>query len=121
MLLACGGLLMMPSRARRALPWGAADIREHYSDSRFGSDFQRCLRARIDEPDFDAYAERLDLTRSYGAKGSDLPLSWTSCDENWWNPPDSLIGARFEHENGNDNYAMAAFHDGHVYFVAYGW
>ena len=121
MLLACGGLYVMPSRPRRALPWGATDIQEQDSDSRVGSDFQRCLRARIAESDFDGYAERLALTHTYSTEDSDLPLSWTSCNELWWNPPDSLTGARFEHENGDVYFAMAAFHNEYVYFVAFGW
>ena len=121
MVLSCGGLLLIPSRARRALPWGASDIREYYTDSRFGSDFQRCLRARIDESDFDAFADRLDLLRTYTKDDSDLPLNWTACDEPWWTPPDSLLGARFQHTDGDDYFALAKYHDGYVYFVAFGW
>ncbi|QDT01881.1 hypothetical protein K227x_02500 [Rubripirellula lacrimiformis] len=119
MLLVCSGRFIMLSRARRALPWTATGVQEHYQDSRFGSDFQRCLRARINESDFDAFAKRLDLTRTYGADDESLPISWTACDATWWTPPRSLVGARFEHDG--DYYAMAAFHDGHVYFVAMGW
>ena len=56
----------MPSRARRCLPWNATEIQEHYSDSRFGSDFTRCLRAKIKESDFYAYAIGLTRKQSDG-------------------------------------------------------
>ncbi len=44
LVLLCSGLLLMPSWARRSLPWNATDIREHYEDARFGSDFKRFLK-----------------------------------------------------------------------------
>jgi len=121
-LISCAGLFLTPSRARRALPRGASDIQEYYEDARFGSDFQRCLRARIDESDFDSFATRLDLNRVYSKpEHADLPLGWCGCTEPWWNPPDSLEGVRFEHNDGDNYFAMAKYHNGFVYFVAFSW
>lgn len=118
-VLSCAGLLLMPSRARRALPWSASDIREYYWGQEFGSDYHRCLRARIDESDFDAFTDRLNLDRTYTEDVAGLPLGWVGCDEPWWTPPDSLLGARFEHRERDGYFAMAKYHNGYVYFVAF--
>ena len=77
--------------------------------------------ARIEKSDFDTFADRLDLVRTYSSSDAKLELHWTRCGEPWWNPPNSLLGARFEHTNGHDYYAMAKYHEGYVYFVALGW
>lgn len=119
-LLLCAGLFFWPSRARQALPAGATDVREYYEDSRFGADFQRCLRAKIDRADFAAFADRLGLDRTYTSADDDLGLNWTVCNEPWWTPPELLIGARFEYQEGGAYFAMAQYSDGDVYFVAFG-
>ncbi len=121
-ILSCTGLLLMPSRARRALPWSATDIRENYSSARFGADYSRCLRARISESDFPAYAARLNLDRVYSyADHAELPLSWSWCDEPWWNPPASLEGARFEYDPDHNCHAIAKYENGYVDFDAFAW
>ena len=112
----------MPSFARRSLPWNATEIRELYHDARFGSDFLRCLKAKIDRDDFDAYAKRLNLSETYDPKlHADLVMSWNGCDEPWWNPPKTRDGVRFETANGANFYAMALWHEGHVYFKVFSW
>ena len=122
LVLLCSGLLMMPSWARRSLPWDSTDIHEHYKDARFGSDFKRCLKAKIDEGDFDAYATRLKLTEEYDPdRHADLNMNWGSCDEPWWDPPKTLDGVRFQPTNGDNFYAMAAWYEGYVYFYVFSW
>ena len=112
----------MPSWARRSLPWNATDIHEHYEDARFGSDFKRCLKAKIDEEDFDGFATRLHLTEEYDPnRHADLSMHWGSCDEPWWDPPNTLDGVRFKPTNGDNFYAMAAWHEGYVYFYVFSW
>ena len=113
---------MIPSRARRSLPWNSTDIREHYKDTRFGSDFERCLKAKIDEKDFVAFATRLKLTEKYDAtRQADLGMHWGSCDESWWDPPNTLDEVRFQPTNGGNFYAMAAWHNGYVYLYVFSW
>ena len=122
LVLLCSGLLIMPSWARRSLPWNSTGIHEHYEDARFGTDFKRCLKAKIDEEDFDAFATRLQLTEEYDPiRHADLSMHWGSCDEPWWDPPNSLDGVRFQPTNGDNFYAMAAWHEGYVYFYVFSW
>lgn len=112
----------MPSWARRSLPWNATDIHEHYEDARFGADFKRCLKAKIDEQDFDAFATRLELTETYDlTRQSDLNMHWGTCDEPWWDPPETLDGVRFRPINADNFHAMAAWHEGYVYFYVFSW
>jgi hypothetical protein len=120
--LVCAGIAFMPSLARRSLPWNATDIHEYYKEARFGSDFVRCLKARIDKEDFDAYAKRLGLTETYDRdKHADLHMQWNMCREAWWDPPNTLDGVRFEPTNGESFFAMAAWREGYVYFVVFSW
>ncbi len=117
-----GVALLMPSLARRSLPWNATEIREHYSYARFGSDFTRCLRARIDESEFTAYANRLDLTEPYDAQNpSHARVHWPSCSETWWTPPKSLNGARIQLLPDPNYLALAIYDDGFVYFGVFSW
>lgn len=114
--------MLMPSWARRSLPWNATEIHEYYSDSRFGSDFVRLLKAKIDREDFEAYAERLKMSEVYDPEQhTHLLGSWYGCDEPWWDPPTSLDGVRFEPANGRNYYAMATWHEGYVYVKVFSW
>jgi len=120
-VLLCAVLLLRPSLARRSLPWGASDIHEHYVDSRFGSDFERCLRASTTERGFREYAARLGLDRVYSeAEHHNLGLLWPSCDEPWWDPPESMEGALFRQDD-EDYFVLAKYEDGRVYFAAVCW
>lgn len=122
LVLICSGIVFMPSRARRSLPWNAADVHEHYEDARLGSDFVRCLKAKIAKSDFDDYANRLELTEAYDrVRHANLNMDWNLCSQPWWNPPDTLDGVRFQPTNGEDVFAMAAWHKGYVYFVVFSW
>jgi hypothetical protein len=115
-------VLFLPSFARRSLPWNASEIREHYSDARFGSDFTRCLRAKIGQADFIAYADRLDLLEPYDAQNpKHAKVRWPSCSETWWTPPPSLDGARIQLLRDPNYYALAKYEDGYVYFGVISW
>ncbi|EMI47486.1 hypothetical protein RRSWK_00006 [Rhodopirellula sp. SWK7] len=109
-----------PSRARGALPWSATNIHEHYHDFGIIPDFTRLIRANIAEDEFDRYATRLGLRRSYSTDPEPM-VGWPRCDEPWWNPPDDLTDARYDYSDGDDYYAIAVYHDGSVYFAATAW
>ena len=122
-LLVCFGLLYYVffgrPTVRDLLPKNATDVREPYDDGGFHGDFTHCVRARIDEKDFDAFADRLGLDRTYTTKGK--IVYFMGCNEHWWTPPDSWEGARFERDEDIDYHAMAIYHEGYVYYLAYGW
>lgn len=121
-VLVCSGIAFRPSLARRSLPSNATDVHEHYEDARFGSNFVRCLKAKIERNDFDEFATTLKLTEMYDATlHSDLGMNWGLCDEPWWTPPDSLDGVRFQRANGESCFAMASWHEGYVYFAVFAW
>ena len=92
-VLACAGLFLTPSHARRRLPWEATDVHEHYEDARFGHDFVRCLKARVSHEGFLVFARRLNLTEQYSPEKHRWLHSWSVRTEPWWNPPPSLEGA----------------------------
>ena len=122
LVLACTGLVLMPSTARRALPWEATDIHEFYSDARFGADHKRCLKARVTHDGFLEFARRLKLTEKYDRmKPRDEPVSWPGCVEPWWDASASLEGALFEDALDTNYYAVAKYENGYVYFVAFRW
>ena len=114
----CLAWALGPSRVRSALPWNATEIEEHYDG--LASDFIRILRARIDEDDFDSYAQRLGLTEKY-AENPATNIHWPTCDQPWWNPPDSLDNVRYEPIELDDYLVIATYHDRHVYFAAMSW
>lgn len=115
-------VIFMPSLARRSLPWNATEIREHYSDARFGSDFTRCLRAKIEQADFIAYSNRLGLSESYDAKNpKHARVHWPSCSETWWTHPASLDGARMQLLSDPNYIALAKYADGYVYLGVFSW
>ncbi|AMV33687.1 hypothetical protein VN12_16280 [Pirellula sp. SH-Sr6A] len=121
-LFVFAGFWMVPSRARRSLPWNATDIHEFYEAARFGSDFKRCLKAKMEERDFDAYATRLMLTEIYDpGRHADLGIHWGHCEESWWDPPESLAGVRFESSKGEEYFAIADWQEGYVYFYVLSW
>ena len=114
--------LAAPSWARRSLPWNATEIKEYYADTRFGSDFTRCLKAKINAADFPAFADRLNLTRTYNDKKDRMVnVQWPSCPEPWWDPPASIDGARIELLPDPNYYALAKYHEGYVYFAVFSW
>jgi hypothetical protein len=118
-MLVCLALFLMPSAARRALPSDATEVHEHYRDARFGSDYVRCLKARVSRDGFVEFARRLNLTEEYvSEKHCRLELSWHACNEPWWNPPASLEGALFEPGSDKTECAMAKYENGYLYFVA---
>jgi hypothetical protein len=51
---------------------------------------------------------------------ADPGLFWPSCDESWWDPPDSMEGAFFK-QDGEDSFVIAKCHGGRVYFAAVCW
>ena len=115
-------VLMLPSRARRSLPWNATEIQEHYSDARFGSDFTRCLKAKINENEFNGYADRLDLTETFHRGDTrHSRIHWPNCSERWWTPPKSLDGAKIQLLPDPNYFAVAKYHDGYVYFGVFSW
>ena len=122
LVLACAGLLLMPSAARRALPWNATDIHEYYSDARFGSDYMRCLKARVTHEGFLEFARRLKLNDKHDPENHRHELvSWPGCAEPWWDPSPSLEGALFEYTTDKTYYAVAKYENGYVYFTAFSW
>jgi hypothetical protein len=115
-------LAIRPSLARRSLPRGATEINEYYADSRFGSDFVLCLRAKIQERDFAQYAKRLRLNATYEPNNpKHSRVHWPSCPEPWWTPPSSLDGAHIELIDDPNYYALAKYHEGYVYFGVFSW
>ena len=102
----CLAWALGPSRVRSALPWNATEIEEHYDG--LASDFIRILRARIDEDDFDSYAQRLGLTEKY-AENPATNIHWPTCDQPWWNPPDSLDNVRYEPIELDDYLVIATY------------
>ncbi len=115
------GFILGPSRARTALPWGATDVNEFYQDYGILPDFVRVLRARIDSDDFDGYARRLGLNRNYSTDRSPA-IQWPrNCNQDWWNPPESLENARYQYSDGDEYFAVAVYHEGFVYFAASSW
>jgi hypothetical protein len=116
-------LALLPSRARRALPWEATDICEHYWDDGFQGDFLRCLKAKVSEEGFHSYVRALGLCHVYSTQQhKNLPLTFrVGCDEPWWNPSDSLDDAYFSHTPGKEHFALAKHENGHAYFVGFAW
>ena len=114
----CLAWIMGPSRARGALPWNASEINEHYDG--IASDFIRLLRAKINEDDFDAYADELGLTE-YNSITPHPNLCWPGCPEPWWDPPSSMQSVRYEPIEREDYSVMAAYNDGYVYFAVTSW
>lgn len=121
-IIIVGTLMLLPSRARRSLPWNATEIQEYYSDSRFGSDFVRCLKAKINEDDFTDYARKLELTEIFDEHNARHDrVHWPNCSESWWTPPKSLDGARIQLLSDPNYFAVAKYHEGYVYFGVFSW
>lgn len=89
------------SPLRRALPAGAADVREQSMD--LLPDHAYCLRARVDAAELAAYAARVGMTphtpsRRYG--DDPMWLAWPGiCTAPWWDPSDDL-GATWVAQSG---------------------
>jgi len=90
-LLACvGRYYLFESPQRRALPWGASNIHEHYWSDGLLPDYSYHLRADITRDQFLEYAERLDLS-PHDPQGDPHDYSWHwNAPARWWTPPQTM-------------------------------
>ena len=87
------------------------------SDIEF-DDFHSKLFNRISmsESEFQQFALDKELNQVYcEAEHHSLLQSWPPCGQPWWNPPESLDGARFS--RNEQEFAIAKYDDGYVYRV----
>ena len=96
-------------------------MHEHYRDARFGHDYVRCLEARVSYEGFVAFARRLELDQQYPADKPDrleliLGLGAMRRGGTHHRPWKGRLFERGLCEAGG---AVAKYHNGYVYFVAW--
>jgi len=102
------------------LPEDATGIEEFSWSDGFLPDYSYMLRARIPEPEFNAFVEKLGLTphgedRDYSEQS--IWLSWEAAPQfegDWWNPTSGLGGTYVR--EGDDTWSYAKYEDGTLYF-----
>lgn len=118
---------MLPSKARRALPDSATEVKEYDLDAGMIGDFVRVLNARLPETDFPQYAQSLGLTQRYdpsehSSMETQINLSMNLNDlAAWWDEPTDMDNCYFEYAPGTEYLVRVKWKDGWVYFVAFAW
>lgn len=127
-ILIAGAIIVdkiVPSKARRALPYSAAEVQEYYSSAGFTGDFTHVLKARLPERDFSQYAKNLGLTEKYDPRkyGSAYDHLKTSVGDvpDWWDEPMELDNCYFQLLPGKEFVERIKWKDGWVYFLAVAW
>ncbi len=111
-----------PSAARKALPPSATEIQEFYRGA--GFDFIRCLKAKLPQSDFEAYAKSLSLTKSYtaGQDTSDfVTMNITGHFPEWFDPPGVDRASAVKYESGGAWVSVLQYHEPYVYFFVFDW
>jgi hypothetical protein len=113
-------ILFMPSKARLNLPRDALVINEQYIGG-FTQDYARFLKASISAGDYLVYTQKLSLVPLKGGECIDVnAYSWSGMSEvgGWWDPSDSFSDAYCEVGSNKDNYVIAKYERGYVFFKA---
>ena len=117
LLYACHCLTTSP--LRRALPWGADDVRDHYVD--MTPDYAYYLKASISESDFRRYCARLRLTPHTPQRTYTDDLMWLSWDAlapiDWWNPSPGIADTHVLQEGRH--WTFAKHENGTLYLKAW--
>ena len=116
-----GYVLLFHTGIRRALPWNATEIVEYYEGYGILPDFLLCLKARIKEGDFPAYAQRLGLTLYDKEVDGAWEFGTNACDKPWWDPSPSMAGAYLKDRTAEEFYMMAKHENGFVYVIVDRW
>lgn len=114
---------LIPSNARRALPKSATDVREYYSDS-WNSDYVRCVKAKLPEPDYPLYAKNLGLTERFDPVAHVDIASMINMGiggaPKWWTPHAAGPTTYFQHKRA-DSLQVLKYSSGYAYFVSASW
>jgi hypothetical protein len=107
------------STARRALPWTAKDVREHYWNGESAAHLDYILRAKISREAFDQYAKRLGFSDSpesnCNQQGVDERLL---IDAPWWTPSPTSFPLFVKRSEDERLVERLLYDDGYVYYSA---
>lgn len=107
----------------RPLVLSASDIHDYEDDSwNFTGDFVRLIRARCPEDTFRRYAAQQGFVRQLTGNepSSDIIMSWNSCPEPWWTPPENKRGTFYSYKEGGECRRLA-YADGYLYYEICVW
>ena len=107
---------IVPSKAVRDLPEGAAEIQEYYEITGITGDFRRLLKARIPREQVEAYAVRVGASNPEQGKAGRDYFSWVGGPD-WWSPKQPPL--YFHYEQGYR--ILVGWEDGFVYFDVVAW
>jgi|GEM_PF-4367138 len=113
--------LNLRNSAHGVLTRMGSDVHKFWGEPGF-TDFDLYLSAKITPDDFDDFAARFNLlpvSPTHPISGTGI--SWGDCPEPWWPDNLSLVSARFHHNIDKEEFAVATFHDGRVYYRLFGW
>jgi hypothetical protein len=113
-----GWYVLATSPLRQALPWSAREVVDLTVDG--PPDHGYFLRAKITEPEFRAYCERMRLTPHTSDRVYTDDEMWLSWDgpaggrtPDWWNPSSGLDGTYVE--QSGKVWTFAKYENGYLY------
>ncbi len=117
--------VLIPSKARRALPESASHIQEYFSGG-WNSDFLRLIKAKLPKEDYEKYAESLGLTKHFdesknGKKLRALLNMLFGGDQDWWDPPDASKTTYYDYVKERDYIEALKYSNGTIYYFATSW
>jgi hypothetical protein len=107
-----------PTRRLRAFASEIHDYTPPYFNLQ--GDFTRLIRADCSEADFHRFARQEGLTTRLTEDDPAGIMSWPSCNQPWWTPPESYRGAYYSFHQGGDFHIMA-YSAGHLYYAIMVW
>jgi len=112
---------ILPSRARRALPRSATEVKEEYDGCVFW-DFARILRAKLPEADYQLFIRNYGGLKEYDpAIHSDDILVMINCyygqPPHWWNENYKRVDGGYFLSEPGDHFVRVKYCDGWLYFL----